>query len=313
MSVYSPNSYSSILIVGTEDYTTIRLKFTQTTYVYMSSGNNYVYSYREYSYVIHRLQTMYIYPYYNHRSHDMSGTRIVSNKPVSVFSGHRCAYVPYGYGNCGYLIEQIPPTIFWGTLHYIAPLATRRTYTLKVLAAHDSTSFIIYCNNTARSYSLNEQGHTYITYENQEYCAVHSSEGILVAQFSGRDGEDPSMTLVPASNSFLNKFQFPTFNHYTTYSAHYINIIVMAQYYQSDKIFLITTNGFKYSLKSKEWTPIRVSNTIEAYATKVHVLQGVVEIIHTNVTALMTALVYGIDQRNGYIHSGGSLYSAIGE
>ena len=311
MSWYSPNSYSSILIVGTEDTTIIKLKFTSTFYVYADSYR-YVYSGSEYSFTVNRLQTMYIYPHSSYRGHDLSGTRIVASKPVSVFSGHRGAYIPYASGNYGYLIEQIPPTIFWGKVHYVAPLTTRRTYTLKVVAAHDGTRVIIYRNNSAWSTTLDEQGHTYITLERQEYCAVHSNTKILVAQFSGRDGEDPSMGLVSATNNFASKFQFPTFRYATNsfYSPSFVNIIVMRQYYQPDNIYLIT-DGVKKSLNTQIWMPIRVKYVIEAYATKVALLPGVTEIIHANKAALMTTMVYGIDQRIGYIYPGGPSYSTI--
>ena len=310
MSMYSPNSYSSILLVGTEDNTAIKLKFSSSFYVYVDSYRH-VSSGTVYSYTINRLQTMYIYPGSSYRRYDLSGTRIEANKPVSVFSGHRGAYVPYSDGNYGYLIEQIPPTIYWGKLHYVAPLATRRFYALKVLSAYDNTRVIIYRNDSAWSTTLSEQGHTYITLYNQEYCAVHSNNKILVAQFSGRYGEDPSMVIVPPINNFASRFQFPTFRYLSNpFSFSFINIIVMAQNYQSDMMYLIT-DGVKQSLSTQIWTPIRVKNVIEAYATKVAVLPGVTEIIHSSTSALMSTIAYGIDQRIGYIHPGGP--SSIGK
>ena len=309
MSVYSPNSYSTILIVATEDNTVIKLEVTQSTTVYYRYyGRYYGYRYNyglspgnQYSITFNKLQTRYM-----QTSSDLSGTKIIANKPVSVFSGHRGAYVPYSDGNRGYMIEQIPPTTSWGITYYVAPLATRNSYTIKVLAAHDNTNVTVYCNDTAQSYSLNEKGHTTRTLDNQEYCAIHSNKEVLVAQFSGKNGEDPSMTLIPATNNFLSRFQFPTFHHpssSTNYPA-YINIIVMAQYYQPKSIYL-TTGGSKRSLDTQEWTPFRVNNIVEAYATKVTVSRGIVEIIHTDVTALMTTVMYGITARNGYMHPGG--------
>ena len=315
MSFYSPSYYSSILIVGAEDSTVLRLKFKLSSRrVYMYNGRYYVYSYREYSYTINRLQTFYIYPYSSYD--DLSGTRIITNKPVSVFSGHRCSHVPYSNGNCGYLIEQIPPTVYLGEVHYVAPLATRRTYTLKVLAVHDSTQIKIYCNGSlSYTYNYDEQDYAYVTLDSQQYCAVHSNKAIMVAQFSGYDGEDPSMGLIPGSNNFTSKFQFSIsgFRYVTTsfYSQSFINIIVMAQYYQPDKIYLVIDRG-RRSLNTQIWTPITVNGVVEAYATKVPVLPGVVEIIHTNPAALMTTLVYGIGDRIGYIHPGGPLYNTVG-
>ena len=273
MSVYSPNSYSSILIVGTEDNTQIYLVATQSTRIYSSRYYRYRRYYinvspgSRYSFVINRLQTRYM-----ETTSDLSGTKIIANKPVSVFSGHRCAYVPYSYGTCGYLIEQIPPTTYWGTTYYIAPLATRTSYTIKVLAAFDSTNITISCNGTIESNSVNEKSHVTKTLDNQEYCIIYANKKVLVAQFSGKNSEDPSMTLVPASNNFISKFQFPTFDHPTDsyYYPTYVNIIVMAEYYQPESIHMVT-GGLQMSLNTQEWTPFRINNVIEAYATKVSV------------------------------------------
>ena len=311
MSSYDTRDSSVVLIVGTEDSTSLSLITTATTYVATSSSyysRTRVYSGSHYSFTINRLQTMYI-----GYGGDVSGTKIVTNKPVSVFSGHRCANVPDGYGNCGYLIEQIPPTIFWGKVYYVAPLATRTSYMIKVLAAYYSTYVTINCNGTSRSYSLNEQGHATRTLDNQEYCIIRANKDILVAQFSGKNGEDPSMSLVAPSNNFISKFKFPTFHHPTDlyFYQTYVNIIVMAQYYQPNSIYLIT-GGLKTSLIKQEWTPFIFNNIIEAYVTKVTSIHGSAEIFHTNPTALMTITAYGIAARNGYMHVGG-LVSIVGK
>ena len=310
MSVYSPNSYSSILIVATEDSTEIKLEVTQSTTVYYRYyygwryGHAYDYTLspgNQLSITFNKLQTRYM-----EMTSDLSGTKIIANKPVSVFSGHRCAYVPYSNGNCGYLIEQIPPTTSWGTTYYVAPLATRKFYSIKVLAAHDNTNVTMYCNGTAQDYSLNEKGHTTRTLDNQEYCTIHANKKVLVAQFSGKNGEDPSMTLIPATNDFKSRFQFPTFHHPSDsyYYPTIINIIVMAQYYQPESIYVVT-GGSKRALNKQKWRPFIVNNITEAYSTKLPVLHGVVEIVHTDITALMTAIVYGVAARNGYMHPGG--------
>ena len=320
MSVHSPNSYSSILIVATEDNTEITVEATKSTTINRPGDRYYqrYYGYQrreytnlspgiQYSLTFDRLQTRYM-----HTTSDLSGTKIVANKPISVFSGHRCAYVPYSNGRCGHLIEQIPPTIFWGTVYYTAPLATKNYYAIKVLAAYDNTNVIISCNGTARSYSLSEKGHVTRSFENQEYCIIYANKKILVAQFSGKNGEDPSMTLVPASNNFLSKFQFPTFHHTNSYYyPTYVNIIVMAQYFQPGSIHMVT-GGLKISLNTQEWTLYNLNNVTEAYATKVNILHGVVEIVHTNVTALMTVIAYGVADRNGYMQPGG-LSSTVGK
>jgi len=142
--------YSSILIVGTENNTMMKLTVTQPVTIKVDDTDTNLISGRQYSFVINRLQTVYV------RSlEDLTGTKIVTNKPVSVFSGHECANIPYNILACDHLIEQVPSTTLWGKVYYTTPLATRRSYTIKVLAAYDSTNVNIYCNDTRRSYAIN--------------------------------------------------------------------------------------------------------------------------------------------------------------
>ena len=301
--------YSSVLIVGTENNTMMKLTVTQSVTIKVDDTDTNLTSGRQYSFVINRLQTVYV------RSlEDLTGTKIVTNKPVSVFSGHECARVPYGISACDHLIEQVPPTTLWGRVYYTAPLATRRSYTIKVLAAHNSTNVDIYCNGTRRSYTINGREYINITLVFQEYCVIKSDKEMLVVQFShgGRDdssGGDPMMTLVPATIHYSNDNIFSTVhNPINSGYTHFVNIIVLAQYYQPDMIYLIA-GGVNKSLDTQEWVPVNVNNVIEAYATKVTISDGVVEIIHTITSALIATIVYGFADDEGYGHPGGLSYS----
>ena len=86
---------------------------------------------------IQRFQTFYLQV----RGEDISGTRIIANKPISVFSGHECANVPIISEPCDMLIEQIQPIDTWGTEVVTIPLITRRGGdVIKVFASQDSTT-----------------------------------------------------------------------------------------------------------------------------------------------------------------------------
>ena len=299
--IYNYPHNSSILIVGTENNTVMKLTVTQSvtikvnTVAHLTAG-------RQYSFVINRLQTVYV------TSHeDLTGTKIVTDKPVSVFSGHECANIPWNVTACSYIIEQIPPVMLWGKVYYSAPLAVKSSYTIKVLAAYDSTNINIHCNNTRKFYIINEGEFVNQTLSTQEYCAIHSNNKILVVQFSHGGTEDngygdPMMTLVPAVDQHLNKFDFPTF--YSSKFNHYVNIIVMAQYYQPDMIHLIT-GGVNRSLVTQQWVPIQVDNITEAYATQVNILEGKTKIFHSDRAAEIMVIVYGFFRHDGYGHLGG--------
>ena len=300
------HSTSSIMIVATEDNTTLTIAVTESGSISLDNFVTDLIPGIQYLYVVNRMQTIFI-----GSPDDLSGTKITTDKPLSVFSGHECARVPVDVSFCNYLIEQIPPTAVWGKIFYTAPLFNKTSYTIKILSVHSFTDVNLYCNNTMRSYAINAGEFVTITLSMQEYCAIHSNKEVLVVQFSHGGGEDneygnPMMTLVPATNQYLNKFDISTirdpFDHY--YS-HYVNIVVMAQYYQPSLIKL-TAGGVTSSLSTQTWVPVQVSNITEAYTTQVAISEGTSKIFHTNAAAQISAIVYGFTTYFGsYGHLGG--------
>ena len=138
---------SVVLVVGTENNTMIELRPTQNVSVRINSSVDNMTSSIPYSFKINKLQVVYI-----GSSKDLTGTRIITDKPVSVISGHECGYVLSS--ECEHLIEQIPPTMYWGRTYYIAPLQRRSGYTIRVLAAYNSTNVVLYCNGAGSSYTI---------------------------------------------------------------------------------------------------------------------------------------------------------------
>ncbi|OJY27864.1 MAG: hypothetical protein BGO98_42190 [Myxococcales bacterium 68-20] len=54
-----------------------------------------------------------------------SGSRIVSNKPVGMFGGSPCTFIPAEYQYCDTTQQQIPPFSQWGTSYALVPYQTR--------------------------------------------------------------------------------------------------------------------------------------------------------------------------------------------
>jgi len=300
--VHSYLDYSSVLIVGTENNTVMTLRVTQSVNISVGTTTTNLIPGIDYSFVINRFQTIYV------RSlDDLTGTKIITDRPVSVFSGHQCGNVPRHVGYCSYLVEQIPPTIVWGKVFYTAPLADRILYTIKILAAYNSTNVNIYCHNAMEFHTINEGKFINIVLSTREYCGIYSNKKVLVVQFSHGSDEDngygdPMMTLVPSTNQYLNEFDFSTIQ--ASFYTHHVNIIVTAKYYQPNMTYLIT-GRITRSLDTQQWVPIQVNNTIEAYATQVNIPWGVSKIFHTNAAAQMMTIVYGFTTDKGYGHTGG--------
>ena len=294
---------SAILIVGTEDSTIMRLTTTQSVTVNVGGSSTNMFSGREYSFELNKFQTVYIATFT-----DLTGTKIVTDKPVSVFSGHECVLVPGSTSGCDHIVEQIPPTAVWGNVFYISPLLTRRSYTIKILAAYNHTNVSFYCNDTLQFSTVNEGGAIVRTFTLQEFCSIHSDQSILVAQISHGQHDDsangdPLMMLIPAKTHYTSKFSVSTIrNPVISGYHHFLNIIVLAQYYHPHMIFL--KSGLIYqSLDAFHWVAVKVNNITEAYVLQMNIPEGVAEVIHTDSAALMATTVYGFGEYEGYGHA----------
>ena len=55
----------------------------------------------------------------------MTGSPIATTKPVGVYGGSQCTYVPAAYGTCDLLQQQISPPSQWGTEYALVPFPPR--------------------------------------------------------------------------------------------------------------------------------------------------------------------------------------------
>ena len=307
-------SDGSVVIVGTASQTMVNITVPVPAAIkinnsadWTSLDNNTLYSYE-----IQRLQIVYIAVY----GTDLTGTKVTTNKPISLFSGHECAFLPSKLsttGNCNNLAEQIPPTELWGTVHYFAPLKSRTSYTIKIIAAYNSTTINFECNNitigSTASFNINAGESITESFEYQEFCRVSANNKVLVSQFSQGD---PMMVLIPAIDHYTSSITSSTFERALPGSyRHYVNIIVLASYYQPD-MMSFTAGGINLDmpLDLLDWVPISNGDIIEAYAAQVNLTHGVFQLTHFNKSALMTVIVYGFEVSNltrstgGYGHPG---------
>jgi hypothetical protein len=131
---------------------------------------------------------------------DLTGTLVRSSKPVSVVSGHTCAYVPVRIEACNVLLEQMPPVNRWGDQHFTSVPYNRSLGTVRILAHYDDTRL-----------SISEHDPVVLAagqfheLSSAKPMAILSTQPVLVASFSqgfknGDSVGDPSYAIVtPAS------------------------------------------------------------------------------------------------------------------
>ncbi|MBZ5714754.1 IgGFc-binding protein [Nannocystis pusilla] len=77
---------------------------------------------------------------------DITGTRLVSDKPIQVLGGHQCSFVPASVGYCDHLEEAMLPISQLGTEYVVAaptmaePATSRRAQIVRVIATEADTA-----------------------------------------------------------------------------------------------------------------------------------------------------------------------------
>ena len=146
---------------------------------------------------------------------DLTGTRITSSKPLSVFSGSDCAFVPQGIGNCNNLVEQVPPTVTWGSKFFVASLEGRSSgERIRVLSTR-AASVAVNCNTvvSVSEFQLQSGGsfREFVIPINS-FCSIESTSPVLVAQYAYGSVidlvGDPFMMIIPPIEQFTNNYLF---------------------------------------------------------------------------------------------------------
>ena len=163
---------------------------------------------------------------------DLSGTRIASNKPIAVFTGHN---------------QQVPPQVTWGRLFFTVPIPGRYSGDhYRVATVTKNTEITLTCRTlanltlTMRTISVDFNTSTKtgfamfnttpgtlrnstIRKQNLQWCCIESNNPILIMQYEfgstadkGRQDSDavtfgnPSMAIIPPVVQYMNNYTLPT-------------------------------------------------------------------------------------------------------
>lgn len=311
-------SLSAVLLVGNEDYTTVTVISTQNVTIPINiqtnSGNRTITAGSSFSFTIHRMQTLLI----GAPALDISGTSIISNKPLTVISGHECGNIPL-VCCCQQITEQIPPTATWGKRFLVTPYATRNVGAyFKVVASESQTFLNFTCSSISRgilglsasSAYLPLAGHVAtLNAGTGSYCSIVSNHPILVTQlgpsyFAGNaNGGDPVISLIAPIHQYQKNITvvIPSFE---TILNDYINIATTSK-------GPVTIDGKAVSLF---WNNIYDSGSnIVGYGAQIQFTSGSSAASHTIIMQSgFGTLVYGFANFHGYSYSAGiNIYELV--
>lgn len=111
-------------------------------------------------------------------SSDLTGTRVVSEEPLAVFSGHTCTRVLSRY--CNHVFEQLQPVNKWGSTYFAPPFPMQRRYDYVYVTASRRTT--IKATRGRRKYIVNLSARkTQLFKTSQRYpLSLRANNGIQV-------------------------------------------------------------------------------------------------------------------------------------
>ena len=299
-----------VLIVGSDEDTLVKVEVHLACHAEVNGVVTKLSPGSTHTFVIDKLDTILVTS-----SRDLTGTRVTANKPLTVYSGHECAFLPKESASCDHLVEQIPPVRLWGKEYVLSPFLQRRSGDLvKIVAARENTEVVTRCvdsrnNNCARSpvetlIALGTgQSHEFLL-GSSEFCHVSAIEPILVTQFSLNSQNEniggPFMLLVPDVNKPVNNVSFISIDTYWHRFHHFISFVVKAEFSEIQRIYL---DDNRVRLTDTAYQVLEFGRGLTFISVRTSVGPGYHHLRHNNHGKLFALLVYGFARDVSYGYS----------
>lgn len=242
------------LVLANENFTNIEITVAADTYggipkdstikVQLSKGQSYL-----------------VKSKYSHGEkgvHDLTGSKIVSDKPVGVVSGHMRTSIYQQFqlsvlDSKDHIVEMLPSTNAWSNEYISLPFGNGIKSMFKVIARDTLTLTV---TNDFNTNTVNLLPGEVKQFNGIDIASHWSADGdFLLAQFMAKDVitanyslYDPSMVIVPALNKMINKLTY-----YASNSLVYLpvsdNIYEFRDQYSFQAVLLLADEDAKNSLK----------------------------------------------------------------
>ena len=272
-----------------------------------SSINIIVLAGHSFDFVLHSLQTFFVFKPYV----DLTGTKIISDSPLTIISGHEAAQVPAGTSNADPIVTQLTPTITWGKTFLLPPHMGRNNgQSYKVIATNNKTNAVKTCctNYSVEHIKFDENNTNWFYTTNNVYCSIISDQPIYVAQigvstqYAGGNFGDPSLNTVPPIEQYEHSIQFSSL---LSRGTSYYSVVVPNDVYFNQSL-LINNN-----LINPSWVEIYASDgSIYGYGNSTS-FSGTNTITHPNPNGTLFVSIYGWTTYAGYSYVGGMKLNPI--
>ena len=208
---------TQLSMTAVEDNTNLIIEFSTTLPTGQFAGESYPFE-------LNKGQSIY---FAAPNGRDFTGTKVVANKPLAVFSGAQCTNVPVAVSACDHIFSYIPPVDHWDTEYVIAETAGagRAGNLVRILAHYDQTEVVV---NGVPVATLNAGEFHQLDSANDLH--IVSSKPVLVGQFlkgfSATGKGDPAFSVVPGIGQTLRDYVYTAPVNFAAYRENYLNVAV---------------------------------------------------------------------------------------
>lgn len=211
------NFYSFALIIGLEDNTKINIKSNSKIYNGTNSVNNI-------DLILDKSEVYYFTAGIDSNIYDLTGSNIISDKKVAVFSGHNCARVLNISNSRDFLLEQIPPDCTNGNEYIIGYFHRKDVEFLpiyRVISLHDSNRITF----NKQSFNLNKGEWKQFILDS--LTLLKSEKPVIVAEYMKTLPEfilgDPFLLTLTPTQQFVKSYAY-TVPQVSEIEKHYVAI-----------------------------------------------------------------------------------------
>ena len=284
---------SNVLLIGNRNITSVSITPTQIVSLPQDAQSNsplvQVAAGATHNVTLNSLQTLGFSSLF-----DLTGTKIVSDKPLTVITGHQCAQVPSTTGFCEPIYIHIPPTFNWGQLFLLAPLGGRTANQYYKLVTSEDSAMMSHRCGMGRDLILQiptaGTGH-FLSFASNSYCYLTASSPIFVVQMAPGNNEDNvgdvALAIVAPTSRHVKTTTF--LNLLSDFQTSFITVTVQATHFNVSRIHL---DG---SPLGCTWNNIynTINNNIVGHGCTFSVAAGTHVISHLDGNGVLSVVAYG--------------------
>ena len=271
------------------------------------AGNINISAGQSFKFILHSLQTFLVFK----PSVDLTGTKIISDSPLTIISGHEAARVPAGTFDAETIVTQLTPTITWGRTFILPPHMGRSNgQSYKVIATNNKTNTVKTCGNNynVECIKFDENNTNWFYTTNNVYCSIISDQPIYVAQigvstqYAGGNFGDPSLNTVPPIEQYEHYIQFSAL---LSSGSSYYSVVVPNDAYFNQSLLINNV------ITNPPWALIYASDgSIYGYGYS-RSFSGTNTIAHPNPNGTLFVSIYGWRNYSGHSYIGGMKLNPI--